>query len=210
MMPRMPNPDWNEHYASGNMPWDSGEPEPYLVELVENGTIVPGRALEVGCGTGNDALWLAARGFEVLGVDISPLAVERAQARARAAGTQIEFRVLDFFSARIDRAPFDFVFDRGVLHVFDDAESRARFARQVALALAPGGRWLSLAGSTEGPKRDHGPPRRTARELVEAVEPELELLELCSARFEVGEGVKAWRLLARAREIPAQPSTNRA
>jgi SAM-dependent methyltransferase len=205
----MPTTDWDQRYATEDLPWDTGQPDHHLVELVERGTIEPGRVLEVGCGTGTNALWLAARGFEVLGVDISPQAIAKAQAKAEAAGADLEFRTLDFLSAEIDRAPFDFVFDRGVLHVFDDAAARARFAQQVARVLAPGGVWLSLAGSTEGAPRDQGPPRRSARDLIEAVEPELELVELRSTTFDVEWEPKAWLLLARAREIPAQPSTRR-
>jgi methyl halide transferase len=75
----MPDHDWNEHYASGQMPWDSDEPDPALVATVEAGTIPAGRALEVGCGTGTNALWLAAHGFNALGVDVSPLAIDRAR-----------------------------------------------------------------------------------------------------------------------------------
>ncbi|MFO7565650.1 MAG: class I SAM-dependent methyltransferase [Enhygromyxa sp.] len=205
----MPTPDWDERYATDNLPWDTGRPDRQLAELLERGTITPGRALEVGCGTGTNALWLAAHGFEVLGVDISPRAIAMAQTKAEAAGAKIEFRALDFLSAELDEAPFDFVFDRGVLHVFDDPATRARFVEQVARALASGGRWLSLAGSTEGPPRDQGPPRRSARDLVEAVEPELEIVELRSTTFDVEWAPRAWLLLARAREIPAQPSTRR-
>ena len=52
----MPDRNWNEHYASGQTPWDSGEPDPALVAAVEDGTIPAGRALDVGCGTGTSAL----------------------------------------------------------------------------------------------------------------------------------------------------------
>lgn len=201
--------DWDERYATGNLPWDTGTPEPHLVELVERGVIAPGRALEIGCGTGTNALWLAGRGFEVLGIDISPRAIEQARGKAEAAGARVQFRVLDFLTASIDEAPFDFVFDRGVLHVFDEPSDRAQFARQVGRVLTTGGHWLSLAGSTEGPARDHGPPRRSARDLVEAVEPVLEIVELRTASFD-DDSWKAWRLLSRARELPAQPSTRRA
>ena len=82
----MPDHDWNEHYASGQMPWDSDEPDPALVAPVEAGTIPAGRTLEVGCGTGTNALWLAAHGFDVLGLDVSTLAIDRA----------CRFEVLDF------------------------------------------------------------------------------------------------------------------
>ncbi|KIG14903.1 hypothetical protein DB30_06205 [Enhygromyxa salina] len=76
----------------------------------------------------------------------------------------------------------------------------------MADSLGPGGEWLSLVGSTEGPAREQGPPRRSARDLVEAVEPVLELIELRSSEFD-GSVAKAWQLLARVREVPAQPST---
>ena len=81
-----------------------------------------------------------------------------------------------------------------------------RFAACVAAALEPGGLWLSLIGSTEGPPREFGPPRRSAREIVLAVEPALEIVELRSAEFR-GHDVKAWFSLSRRRTIPAQPST---
>jgi SAM-dependent methyltransferase len=208
----MPMPDWDERYATDNLPWDTGDPDPVLIEVIERGTIAPGRVLEVGCGTGTNALWLAARGFEVFGVDISPRAIARARAKAEAAGAQVRFEVMDFLTAELEGGPFDFVFDRGVLHVFDEAATRAQFATQVGRVLVTGGHWLCLAGSTEGPARDEGPPRRSARDLVEAVEPVLEVVELRGTTFDTtldGSGIRAWQLLARARELPAQPSTRR-
>jgi len=149
----MPDHDWNEHYASGQMPWDSNEPDPALVATVEAGTIPAGRALEVGCGTGTNALWLAAHGFDVLGVDVSALAIDRARAKMGDGAIACRFEVLDFLKHQPE-GPFDFVFDRGCFHVFDAPEVRARFAALVAGVLAPGGLWLSLIGSTEGAPRD--------------------------------------------------------
>ena len=68
----MPHPSWNESYASGEpLPWDTGTPDPLLVEMIESRAIAPGRTLEVGCGTGTNAIFLAQHGFDVLGVDIS-------------------------------------------------------------------------------------------------------------------------------------------
>lgn len=201
--------DWNEHYASGVLPWDSADPDPHLVDFVEGGMIAPARVLEVGCGTGTNAIWLASRGFEVHGIDIAPLAIESAEGKRRASEVNVRFSVLDFLREEPPSGPFDFVFDRGVLHVFDAADERARFAARVAELLRPGGHWLSLVGSTEGPPRDHGPPRRSARDLIAAVEPVLELVQLRATLFdaELPSRVAAWVLLARARELPAQPST---
>ena len=202
----MPHPSWNDSYASGVLPWDTGQPEPLLVEFVSSGGVTPGRTLEIGAGTGTNALWLAERGFDVLGVDVSPLAVERARAKIDGPNLHCGFATLDFLAASPPGGPFDFVFDRGCFHVFDEPEERSRFAECVAAALKPGGLWLSLIGSTEGPPREVGPPRRSAQEVTLAVEPVLEIVELRSAQFRAND-VKAWFCLSRRRTIPAQSST---
>src|SRR5690606_12532387 len=74
--------DWNEHYLRGELPWDTDEPDPHLIDLVRSGVVDRGRALEVGCGTGTNAVWLAGQGFDVVGVDIADRAIEMAHARA--------------------------------------------------------------------------------------------------------------------------------
>jgi SAM-dependent methyltransferase len=204
----MPDHDWNEHYASGHMPWDSDEPDPALVATVEAGMIPAGRALEVGCGTGTNALWLAARGFDALGVDVSPLAIERARAKMGDSASACRFEVLDFLEDPPE-GPFDFVFDRGCFHVFDAPDVRARFAARVADVLTQNGLWLSLIGSTEGAPRDTGPPRRSARDIAIAIEPVLEIVQLRSIHFDLHVEVPpaAWLCLSRVRAVPAQPST---
>jgi SAM-dependent methyltransferase len=203
----MADHDWNEHYATGFLPWDSGKPDEALVDAVGSGLIEPGRTLEIGCGTGTNALWLAEKGFNVLGVDVAPLAIEKS--RARPGNARCRFAVLDFMTTMPPGAPFALVFDRGCWHVFDEAAERVRFASRVAYLLAPGGKWLSLIGSTEGPPRDVGPPRRSARDIISVIEPVLEILELRSIQFdpESMEPPKAWLCLSRRRDVPAQPTS---
>jgi hypothetical protein len=116
------------------------------------------------------------------------------------------FAALDFLAETPEGGPFQFVFDRGCFHVFDEPDERQLFAAQVAAILAPGGLWLSLIGSTEGGPRDVGPPRRSAREVILAIEPALEILELRSAEFH-DHGANAWFCLSRRRTTPAQLST---
>lgn len=205
----MPHPSWNECDASGELPWDTGQPEPLLVEFVASGGVKPARTLEIGAGTGTNVIWLAERGFDVLGVDVLPLAVEQAGAKVEGRDLRLRFVTLDFLAAPTPDSPFHFVFDRGCFHVFDEPEERACFAARVAAALVPGGLWLSFIGSTEGPPREVGPPRRSAREVALAIEPALEILELRSAKFR-GHDAKAWFCLARLRTTPAQPSTRHA
>jgi SAM-dependent methyltransferase len=201
----MPHPAWNDSYAAGQTPWDTGQPEPLLVEFVSSGAIVPGRALEIGAGTGTNAIWLAERAFDVLGVDLSPLAVEKANAKLQGGALRCRFAASDFLATPPPDGPFQFVFDRGCFHVFDEPGELQRFAAHVAAALAPGGSWLSLIGSTEGPPREVGPPRRSALEVTLAIEPVLEIVELRSAEFRAD--AKAWFCLSRHRTTPAQPST---
>lgn len=200
--------DWNEHYASDSIPWDTGVPAPELVELLESGRLRRGRALDIGCGTGTNVLHLAGAGYEAVGIDVAELALRRARAKPVPAGASVAFELRDVLAEGPPPGRFDLVFDRGCLHVFDAHSDRERFARHVARCLTPDGLWLSLLGSTEGPPRDFGPPRRSARDIVLAVEPALEVVELRSAPLEPGPGdsVKGWVLLARAREVPAQPS----
>ena len=202
----MPHPSWNESYATGQLPWDTGQPDPLLVEFVTSNRVNPGSTLEIGAGTGTNAIWMAERGFDVLGVDLSPLAVERARAKIDGHALRCRFAALDFLATSPSDGPFQFVFDRGCFHVFDEPDERQRFAAQVAAALAPGGLWLSLIGSTEGPPREVGPPRRSAREVILAIEPALEIVELRSAELHRS-NAKAWFCLSRQRLTPAQPST---
>src|SRR5215831_16981571 len=111
----MPSPSWNERYASGELPWDTGHPEPLLVEFVTSGGVTPTRTLEIGAGTGTNALWLAERGFDVLGV-------EQATAKMKGRDLHCRFATLDFLAAPAPDGPFNFIFDRGCFHVFDEPE----------------------------------------------------------------------------------------
>ena len=197
---------WDESYAAGELPWDTGEPEPLLVEFVSAGRVRPARTLEIGAGTGTNSLWLAERGFEVLGVDVAAHAIERATVKLNSRPSTCRFATLDFLAGAAEGGPFEFIFDRGCFHVFDEPEEREHFAARVASQLSPGGLWLSLIGSTEGPPREMGPPRRSAREVILAIEPALEIVELRLAEFH-GHGAPAWFCLSRRRRIPAQPST---
>jgi len=207
----MANQDWEAHYAQGETPWDTNEPDPHLVELVRSGVIPKGRALDIGCGTGTNVLWLAAQGFDVMGVDVSSRAIEMAKAKSAGAEGRFSFATHDILAAEVPSGPFDFVFDRGCFHVFDEPADRARFAERVAAALRPGGQWLSIMGSTEGPPRDHGPPRRSVRDIANAIEPSLEIVSLRASEFDADlpTRARAWVCLARRRTEPAQPSTRR-
>lgn len=101
-------------YRHFRAPWDIGAREE-LVSLVKSGRIQPVRAIDLGCGTGANAIYLAQNGFEVTGVDFAEAAIEKAQARAKEVGVQINFIVDDLTNLHNVTGTFDFLLDYGVL-----------------------------------------------------------------------------------------------
>jgi SAM-dependent methyltransferase len=199
---------WEARYRSGDLPWDTGRADLHLTRLVEGRPLGPCRALEIGCGTGTDACWLAGRGFDVTAVDIAPTAVSMAREKARSASCEVSFVVGDFLETELGGAPFRLAYDRGCFHVFETDAERAALARNVSRHLGAGGLWLSLVGSADGPPHEGGPPRRSARDIVLAVETLFEVLSLEADRFDLGatEGPPAWVCLLRRREAPRGPT----
>src|SRR6185503_4164631 len=100
--------NWNEHYEQDFIPLDSGVPEPMLIQVVDSGELPVGRALDVGCGTGTNAIWLAQRGYDVLGVDLAPLAIQKARAKLPP-GLPCRFETLDFLAEKPAGGPFQLV-----------------------------------------------------------------------------------------------------
>ncbi|MFH1009285.1 MAG: methyltransferase domain-containing protein [Candidatus Latescibacterota bacterium] len=148
---------FEERYKAGDAPWDLGTPDDNLIDVIGQQPIGPCRALDVGCGTGDNAIWLAQRRFVVTGCDLSPTAIRKAMEKAALAHITCSFLVADFLNTNIPGAPFGFVFDRGCLHTFDTEEERRQFAGNVASHLEQGGLWLTLAGNADGKAREMGP-----------------------------------------------------
>ncbi len=193
---------WEERYRTGSTPWDIGRPDFNLTDMVTEKPIRDCKALEIGCGTGSNAVWLAQQNFSVTATDVSEIAIQKAKERASDAGVKCVFLVSDFLNDEISGAPFGFVFDRGCFHSFDSDEERKQLAENVAFHLEKEGLWLSLVGSTDGPPREVGPPQRSARDIVIAVEPYFEILSLSSSHFdsESLEPPRNWVCLMRKRE----------
>lgn len=194
---------FKERYKEGNTPWDIGQPDFNLVETVTARKIAPCQALDIGCGTGDNSIWLAQNKFSVIGIDASELAVGKAVAKAGEAKVQCDFRVLDFRTADVPDAPFGLVFDRGWFHTLTSDPDRKTFADKVAALLTPDGLWLSLLGNADEIRDRPGPPQRTAANIVLAVEPSLEILSLTSTTFGSNRQnpPRAWVCLMRKRSV---------
>jgi SAM-dependent methyltransferase len=178
---------WDERYRSGETPWDTGQPSSELLRVLTEERLPPGRAVELGCGTGSNAVWLARQGFDVTAVDLSSLAVERARRRAEEAGVPVRFLVADVLQPPEDLVgPFDFFFDRGCYHVVRRDDVRAYLATLQRLT-QPGSVGLVLAGNaTEA--HDPGPPVVSEEEIRAELGSLFEVLRLRAFRFDEAEG----------------------
>lgn len=179
-------------YRQGTPPWDTGRPQPEVMRLAEEGEFV-GEVLDVGCGTGENALLLASRGLRVTGVDGSPLAVERARAKAAARGLPATFLVADALDLARLRRRVETALDCGLFHVFG-AEDRRRYAHSLCEVLSPGGTLHLLAFSDEEPAGP-GPHRITEGDLRDAFRSLFAITRLRRGRFESlvhDGGAQAW------------------
>jgi len=129
--------NWNDRYQTGETPWDTGRPSSELQRVVLDRKIRPCRALELGCGTGTNCVWLAQQAFEVTGLDLAPLAIQKAEEQARDAGVSARFLAADVLRPPELGEPFAFFFDRGCYHAIR-REHPYEYAKVVASLLAPG------------------------------------------------------------------------
>jgi SAM-dependent methyltransferase len=192
-------PNWEEHYRSGHPPWDTGRASSELIRIVEEERIDPCRAIELGCGTGTNAVWLAERGFEVNAVDLVPLAIEQAIDRAAKAGVKVRFLSLNLLELPDLGDPFDFLFDRGCYHAVR-REDATGYLNALDRLLRSGARGLILAGNAKEPHVP-GPPVVSEEEVRSELGSRFEIVKLTEFRFDadLGSDFKplAWSCLLR-------------
>jgi len=178
--PTVPDRKTFEAAYAGRAPWDIGRPQQAFVEAADR---VTGPVLDAGCGTGENALYFAGRGHEVVGVDFLEEPIKRAQRKAAERGSTATFMVKDALTlSALDRR-FDSVIDCGLFHVFSD-QDRARYAAGLAHVTAPGGRLFLLCFSDEEPGTQ-GPRRVSQRELRETFAEGWAIEEVRPVRIEV-------------------------
>ncbi|MCG2747133.1 MAG: class I SAM-dependent methyltransferase [Desulfobulbaceae bacterium] len=176
---------FKEMYEAGDTPWELHRPDGNLIEMVRDYAISPGAALDIGCGTGNNTIWLARHGFTATGCDVTELAIKQAMTKAAEAQVACTFLRLDFLNEEVPGGvPFAFLFDRGCFHSFDSAEERRRFAEKSASLLRKDGLWLSLVGNRDEIRDTPGPPQCSALDIISAVESFFEIQLLKSNHFD--------------------------
>lgn len=180
--------DWNAKYRDADTPWDSGLASKELARVLRELNIVPSRAMELGCGTGTNAVFLAQQGFDVTAVDCSPLALNQARQKATDVGVAVEFILADVERFGAGMEPFDFVFDRGVYHCCRRVDLPGYIAT-LEHVTRPGTRYLSLAGNANE-QTEHGPPRVTEAEIRAELGGLFEIDMLRAFHFEDAGGVR--------------------
>jgi len=189
--------DWNQIYRGANFPpWDIGRPQPVFTDLVKSGELSPPAVLlDVGCGTGENAIFYAQSGFTTYGVDFAYVAIEKAIVKAKQKHSKVDFKVSDALNLEFDDEMFDYITDCGLFHTFDD-NSRRHFVNEVARVLRPSGTYFMACFSDKEPADWGGPRRVSKKEILTSLSPLFTVNyvrdEVFATRLHGDEGGKAY------------------
>jgi SAM-dependent methyltransferase len=191
---------WDARYRGDARPsWDTGRPSTELKRMVEQGILQPSRIVELGCGTGVNAVYLASQGFDVTAIDLSPTALDAARKRAEEAGVTVNWIQADVLNPPA-LGSFDLIFDRGCYHGVRRIDA-VGYVRTVTSFIRPGGNVLIIAGNANQPEPHSGPPRVTETELVSDFTEAFDFVRLREIRFDTANpevaGAWAWSVLLR-------------
>src|SRR5262245_46288525 len=194
-----------ESLYAGNTPWETGKPHEQFVGIADR---VVSPVLDAGCGTGEVALFFAARGHRVTGIDFVEEAIQRARVKAVERGLSAKFLIKDALTLGNWGERFATVIDSGLFHVFSD-DDRRRYVDGLTAVLVPGGRLFLSCFSDEEPGTE-GPRRVSRRELFDAFTDGWEVESIQASQFEVNSkftditfsagGPKTWFAVIRRRE----------
>jgi SAM-dependent methyltransferase len=175
----------------GAAPWEIGRPQSSFVSLAQSQQI-RGPVLDVGCGTGENALYLAGLGFEVNGVDSARAAIEMARDKAKVRQVRAYFRIVDALDLACLGTTFETVIDSGLFNLFTDEERRL-FLAGLAVVLRPGGTYFMLGFSDQETRE--APGRISQAEIHSAFQTGWTINYIRAATFETrghDGGANAW------------------
>ncbi len=197
--------DWDKIYSEYNLvdiPWHSERPDKELIELIEQGIIKPSLTLDVGCGSGTDAIYLASKGSIVTAIDISSEAIKIAEERAKSVRVKVNFIVGNFLELELGKECFDFINDRGCFHHINPLE-REDFAGKINKVLKSNGLYYLRCWSDKE-KSDKG-PYKISKDIIKSIFSKyFDVGEIKDFRFS-GKGERGYACLMRKME-PAERS----
>jgi SAM-dependent methyltransferase len=190
-------------YRDGTPAWDAGVPHAELARVLDEYRLQPETVLEIGCGSGADAILLARRRFQVTAVDCSAIALERARLRAENHPVPIHFVLADIFEFACSAPQFDLVYDCGVYHCLRQT-NLDRYLDVLWRVTRPGSYFFCLAGAPDEATGDaateEGPPQISEDEIHDELGRLFECVHLRPTRIEAlnrEEGCPAWSCLMR-------------
>ncbi|HVC75160.1 MAG TPA: class I SAM-dependent methyltransferase [Candidatus Micrarchaeaceae archaeon] len=149
----MRSQDWDQRYATTELVWGAG-PNRFLVSEVAD--LTPGRALDLGCGEGRNAIWLAERGWRVSGVDFSEAGLDKARRLAVERGVEVTWVRADLLDYEPDHGAFDLVI---LMYIHLPAAQLAAVMKTASAALAPGGTLLVVGHDLLNLSQGQGGPQ---------------------------------------------------
>jgi methyl halide transferase len=195
--------DWDGMYRQGTPPWDAGVTHSELIHVLDEYSFPKGgTVLEIGCGTGSDAICLAKRRFEMTAVDCSPIALERARLRAEQENALLHFVLDDIFDFSRTLGQFDMVYDAGFYHYIRLAKLE-QYLDMLWRLTRPGSWFFCLAGSV-GERAEGGPPQVSEDEIRFELGRLFEFVHLRHTKFESPhrpQGYMGWSCLMRRPEV---------
>ena len=156
MDPAMDSASWDRRYGGRELIW-TANPNRFLVAETRN--LAPGRAIDLGCGEGRNAIWLAERGWQMVGVDFSEVGLQKARELADARGVSVEWVAADLLEYRPEPRAFDLVL---VFYLQLPADERQPILRAAVDAVAPGGTFLLVAHDSTNLQHGYGGPQTPA------------------------------------------------
>lgn len=148
-------------YEKPRAPWTRTEPPQELVELIESRKISPCKTIDIGCGEGFYSIYLASKGFDVIGIDISERAIQYAKENAASRGVNVRFVAMDIADLEQLNEKFDFVLEWALMHQIMPSQ-RQKYVEDVAELLNKGGKYLSACHNEQSP--EFGGPGKKYRE----------------------------------------------
>jgi ubiquinone/menaquinone biosynthesis C-methylase UbiE len=161
------------YWYYGQPPWDTGVSPPELFEFIQRHP--PGRAIDIGCGTGTNVVTLAQAGWQVTGVDFAPRAISLAKRKLKQANVQARLHVSDATRLAAISGPYELAFDLGCFHSIP-SKGKAGYLEQLHRVLAPGGHWLMYGFLEANPAQAHSGLTEADIDLISS------RMKLCSRR----------------------------
>jgi 2-polyprenyl-3-methyl-5-hydroxy-6-metoxy-1,4-benzoquinol methylase len=189
---------WNENWSiyRENAPWESNAVDNSLISYI-NTTVGIKTALELGCGSGINSVWLAQQGFDVTAIDVAELAIDLTVSTSNLNNVDIKTSTCDILEYNT-LEKYDFIFDRGCYHNYSDFEQQTEFVKKVSSLLSPVGTWLSIIGSDDRIDSE-GPPKHKLLSIVKCFDPWLDILEIqkCKILMYNNLASPAWKVVSK-------------